>query len=274
MSSRSCKARRWRLKDISRKLEICIRLGDPARLAGAYTLLGHLASTEHDFVRALELYQLALSLEELATAKTVVWQSRASVLNNVGFALVHLGRLEQAEARLEEAVQSAHDEGTTFVENAALNNLARVALALRDAGSLRHRLRDSLLLLDAAPDLHILVEAFDLLARLCCLSNVQDSPRAPPERPSGCVRSSASVPTSKKFPTPSGLWQHARPSAPRTGTPNSLAAGPPPKTILFDSHSSAWTDTERGACSIPRCPAQDTETMEPAPLQLAVDLRE
>jgi hypothetical protein len=55
------------------------------------------------------------------------------------------------------------------VEAAALNNLARVALARRDSVSLRLFLGESLHLLDDPPDLHVLAEALELLVRLCCL---------------------------------------------------------------------------------------------------------
>ena len=151
------------------RLAICAELGDAQRLGSAYTHLGHVAYAEEDVSGALDLYGRALLLEEQAAEKTSVWQSRASALNNVGWALLHLGRLEEAEERFEEAVRAAGQEGTAFVARAALNNLARVALARRDVGTLRDLLTKSLPLIGGVPEPRLLAETFDLLARLCWL---------------------------------------------------------------------------------------------------------
>src|SRR6266511_5845645 len=70
-----------------------------------------------------------------------------------------------------------------FVARAALNNLARVALARRDAESLRRCLSNSFPLLGGEPELRSLTESFDLLARLCCLE----------KRPEAAVRAAAAA---------------------------------------------------------------------------------
>ena len=155
--------------------EICVALRDPGRLVAVHTLLGHLAITEEDYTLALDAYDRALAFEDEATQKTIVWQSRASALNNLGFALLHLGRLEEAEARLKEAVEAGKKEQTAFVQNAALNNLARVALARRDADALRQSLTESIHRLGDTADLLILEEAFELLARLFCFERRPDA---------------------------------------------------------------------------------------------------
>jgi predicted ATPase len=154
---------------LEERLEICRRLGDPVRLAVAYTLLGHLAGLEHDYRRALEFYEQALALEEGAVAQTSVWQSHASALNNIGFSLLSLGRLEEAEMRLLAALKAAKDEKTSFVQGAILNNLGRVALARRDRRSLRDFVTQTLYLPHGVPNLHLLWESLELLARLGCL---------------------------------------------------------------------------------------------------------
>jgi predicted ATPase/class 3 adenylate cyclase len=151
------------------RLAICAGLGDLQRLGSAYTLLGHVASAERDFARALELYERSLLPEGQAFERTTVWHSRGSALNNMGWALLNLGRLEEAEMRFEEAVRTGEQEGAPFVVRATLNNLARVALARRDADGLRRCLADSLPLFGEEPELRLLAETFDLLARLCWL---------------------------------------------------------------------------------------------------------
>jgi tetratricopeptide (TPR) repeat protein len=161
------------------RLAVCTQLGDTDRMGTAYTHLGHVASAEGDFSRSLQLYERALSFEDAASERTNVWQSRASALNNVGWALLHLGRLEDAEMRFEEAGRIAQHEGTSFVECAALNNLARVALARRDAQSLRGYLSRTLPLLRDELELRLLAETFELLARLCVLERrLQEAARA------------------------------------------------------------------------------------------------
>jgi predicted ATPase/Tfp pilus assembly protein PilF len=165
------------------RLAICAELGDPQRLSSAYIHLGHVSSSERDFSRALELYERGLPPEGQAAERTTVWHSRASALNNMGWALLHLGRLDEAEGRFEAAVRTAQEEGAPFVTRAALNNLARVALARRDAKSLRRCLSNSLPLLRREPELRMLTESFDLLARLCCLE----------ERPEAAVRAAAAA---------------------------------------------------------------------------------
>jgi predicted ATPase/class 3 adenylate cyclase/Tfp pilus assembly protein PilF len=154
---------------LEERLEVCVGLHDPGRLLAAHTLLGHVASLERDFSRALDLYERALVFEEEAGEQSGFWLSRASALNNVGFALVHLGRLDEAERTLEASLRAARGEGTAIVDGAVLNNLGRVALARCDADALRRRLAESLRSLDDPPDLHVLSEAFELLARLCIL---------------------------------------------------------------------------------------------------------
>jgi predicted ATPase len=165
------------------RLAICAELGDPQRLSSAYTHLGHVASAERDFSRALELYKRSLPPEGRAAERTTVWHSRASSLNNMGWALLHLGRLDEAEGRFEDAVRTAREEGAPFVARAALNNLARVALARRDTEALRRCLSNSFPLLDGEPELRLLTESFDLLARLCCLE----------QRPEAAARAAAAA---------------------------------------------------------------------------------
>ncbi len=101
----------------------------------------------------------------------------------MGWALLHLGGLDEAEGRFDEAVRTAREEGAPFVARAALNNLARVALARRDAESLRRCLSNSFPLLGGEPELRSLTESFDLLARLCCLE----------KRPEAAVRAAAAA---------------------------------------------------------------------------------
>jgi predicted ATPase/class 3 adenylate cyclase/Tfp pilus assembly protein PilF len=148
------------------RLTLGERIGDPGRLSAIHTLFGHLAFAEADLEHALDEYTHALRLEEEAIDRTSVWQSRATALNNVGWALLHLGRLEEAQEHLEGSLEAARLEGTTIVQAAAFNNLARVALAQRDLGALREFLARSLSVLQTALDLHILSEWFALLARL------------------------------------------------------------------------------------------------------------
>jgi tetratricopeptide (TPR) repeat protein len=155
---------------LKERLKICTSLGEAGPLAGAHTLLGHAASVDGDFTRALACYERALAYEEQAVDRTTVWQSRASALNNVGFALLHLDRLEDAERTLTAAVRLAAEERTVFVESAALNNLARVAFARRDADLIRRYVGASLALMDEA-NLHVVAEALELLARLCCFEH-------------------------------------------------------------------------------------------------------
>jgi predicted ATPase/Tfp pilus assembly protein PilF len=157
-------------RHLEERLEICAGLGDTGLLAPAHTLLGHAATVEGDFALALGFYEQALVFEEQAGDNTTVWRSRASALNNVGFALLHLDRLEDAERTLTEAVRAAEEEGTVFVQSAALNNLARVALARRDVNLLRRHLLASLDSQDE-PNPHLLTEALELIARLGCLEH-------------------------------------------------------------------------------------------------------
>jgi predicted ATPase len=157
-------------RHLEERLEICAELGDAGLLATAHTLLGHVAVVERDYPRALGFYEQALAFEEQAIGTTTVWRSRGSALNNIGFALLHLDRLDAAERTLREAVDLAGEEGTVFVQSAALNNLARVALARRDASLLRCHVLASLTLQDE-PNPHILMESLELIARLCCLEH-------------------------------------------------------------------------------------------------------
>jgi predicted ATPase len=157
-------------RHLEERLEICTGLGDAGLLAAAHTLLGHAAMVERDFSRALGFYEQALVFEDQAIGRTTVWRSRGSALNNIGFALLHLDRLDDAERTLREAAHAAGEEGTVFVQGAALNNLARVALARGDADLLRRYVHASLALQDE-PSPHLLMETLELLARLCCLEH-------------------------------------------------------------------------------------------------------
>ena len=165
------------------RLAICAELGDLQRLGSAYTHLGHVSAAEQHFSRALELYELSLLPAGQAAKRTTVWHSRGSALNNIGWALLNLGRLEEAEERFQEAIRTAEQDGSPFVARAALNNLARVALARRDAEALRRCLSDSLPLFGGEPELRLLAESFDLLARLCWLE----------ERPGSVARAAAAA---------------------------------------------------------------------------------
>jgi tetratricopeptide (TPR) repeat protein len=153
-------------RHLTERFELCVKLGDANRLASAYTLLGHLAAAERAWSKALELYERALELDGQAPERPIVWQSRAVSLSNVGWALLNLGQLDAAQARLEDGLASAHEEGSALVQIAILNNLARVALARRDMSALRRYLRQSVSVAPGARDPHLLTEWFELAARL------------------------------------------------------------------------------------------------------------
>jgi predicted ATPase len=151
---------------LGERLELCEHLGGNDRLASAYTLLGHVAGAQGEWERARELYERSLQLAEPKGPRTIVWQGRAVSLSNIGWALLHLGELDAAEARLQEGLTAADDEGSTFERVPILNNLARVALARGDLVALRLFLEDSAGAASSAPDPHFLNEWFELAARL------------------------------------------------------------------------------------------------------------
>ena len=140
------------------RLAICAELGDLQRLGSAYTHLGHVSAAEQHFSRALELYELSLLPAGQAAKRTTVWHSRGSALNNIGWALLNLGA-GRGRGPLQEAIRTAERDGSPFVARAALNNLARVALARRDAEALRRCLSDSLPLFGGEPELRLLAES-------------------------------------------------------------------------------------------------------------------
>jgi predicted ATPase len=163
---------------LSERLELCRRLGDADRLASVYTLLGHVASLEADWEDALALYERSLELAEREGVKTTVWQGRDVSLSNIGWALLNLGKLDAAEARLRDALVAADERGSTVARAVVLNNLARVELARRDVAALRRYLEDSARACVGVPDPRVLNEWFELAARLLSLE----------ERGAGCAR--------------------------------------------------------------------------------------
>ena len=151
---------------LDERLELCQRLGGNDRLASTYTLSGHLAAVEGEWERARGLYEQSLEFAERRGPGTIVWQGRAVSLSNIGWALLHLGELDAAEARLREGLEAADEAGSAFERVPILNNLGRVALARGDLGALRLMLEDGARAAASAPDPHFLNEWFELAARL------------------------------------------------------------------------------------------------------------
>jgi hypothetical protein len=126
----------------------------------------------------LALYERSLELAEREGVKTTVWQGRDVSLSNIGWALLNLGKLDAAEARLRDALVAADERGSTVARAVVLNNLARVELARRDVAALRRYLEDSARACVGVPDPRVLNEWFELAARLLSLE----------ERGAGCAR--------------------------------------------------------------------------------------
>ncbi|MDX1510528.1 MAG: tetratricopeptide repeat protein [Nitriliruptorales bacterium] len=111
--------------------------GDVERTIAARNVLGVLLRRRGDARAAAEQLEAGLQLAAGGSAQ------RCALLNNLGLAWLDAGLHEQAEKRLEEALQTARAAGDLPAEGAILNSLADVARARGDKARAQELVRES-----------------------------------------------------------------------------------------------------------------------------------
>jgi predicted ATPase/class 3 adenylate cyclase/Tfp pilus assembly protein PilF len=150
---------------LDERLPLARRLDDPGHHFSTLTLLGHLAVAQGDAERARQFYEQALDYEERSGSSAVVWQSRSVALNNVGWAMLLQGELDDAQDSFERGLEAARIEGSRLTETPLLNNLARVALERREYETTCSLAEQSLEILRENRDSRLIEESLELLAR-------------------------------------------------------------------------------------------------------------
>jgi predicted ATPase len=151
---------------LEERLALSQELDDRGRVASSFTLLAELAFSEQDFKRARECYERALALTTEPGGSTESWLTPAVALGNVGWVLLAQGELGAAEARFEQALVAARQEGSTLAEAAVLNNLAWVAIERGDLEGIDQLVGQSLAILRENEDGRLFIECFELVARV------------------------------------------------------------------------------------------------------------
>ena len=145
-------------------LELCRALADSATLPFALTLFGHVLLGEGDYSAARDLYEESRLLTLDGRPSGAWGPTPAISLNNIGWAKVLEGDFVGAREVLTEGLACARSEGSGRLESTVLNSLAAALLEMGELDEARARLTESFRILTIVSNVRLLVEGLDLLA--------------------------------------------------------------------------------------------------------------
>jgi tetratricopeptide (TPR) repeat protein len=135
-------------EDIDRALELAESLQDSRALGEAYFQASMIAERDGQWIRARTYAEQAKSQFEQSNDRAVV----GKLLNNLGVLELHLGRPEQAVARLNEAFAIVLDTGDDDDLATVISSLSQVSLRTGDAEAAEKHARHALTVLGSRDD--------------------------------------------------------------------------------------------------------------------------
>ena len=166
------------LQMLERTQELARKLGDEGILAAALAEAALVHAGQNDWSAAAAAAQSAADLHQKLDDR---W-AQARDLVEIGVALRHQSRLDEAKSRLEDGLRLAHSSADSDVESWALFEMAAVNIALGSPGLARENLQRSLQLREAEGDLRGQAEARLELGRLLAAAGEAEAARAQLDR--------------------------------------------------------------------------------------------